>query len=70
MQKTTSIATPDIVPVDKLVGISAAERSAILRMRDLKPFERIEIKLKNNQEGQIAITSTFVAQETFPSEMV
>lgn len=36
-------------------------------MRQLRPFEVIEVKLKDNLPGQIAVTTKSTVHEVFPS---
>ena len=50
--------------------LSAAERSAVRQMRALKPFVKIEIKLKDNKPGEISVVSTATIREDFPVDMI
>lgn len=43
--------------------LSAAERNMVLRMRSLKPYMKIEVKLV---DGRISIISTSNVREDFP----
>lgn len=57
--------------IDERVGkLSAAERSAILRMRELKPHVKIEIRLDPASAfKRISIVSTSTLREDFPSSI-
>ena len=54
----------------ELGELTAAEKSIILRIRELRPYERIEIKLNDNRYGEISIVSTLTNKEIFPLDMV
>lgn len=50
--------------------LSAAERSVVRTMRELKPFQKIEIKLRDNRLGEITVISTVTLREDFPEGLL
>lgn len=46
-------------------NLSDAERKVIYLMRNLKPYEKVEIKLHENREGELCIVSTGTTKEIF-----
>lgn len=57
------------ITTDDLANLTAAERKAVLYMRELKPYQRIEIRLVNDKYGRIAVTRDEKLREDFPVEM-
>lgn len=47
-------------------NLTPAEERILDLVRSLKPYERIEIKLQDNQQGLLSITTTGTTKETFP----
>lgn len=41
-----------------MIKLTTEEEALVLRVRDLRPFEKIEIKLNDNRLGQIVYTQT------------
>ena len=37
---------------------SEEEKELVLRIRELRPFQKMEIKLMNNEGGKIVVTTT------------
>lgn len=50
-----------------MTSLSEAEQKVILLMRNLGPYERIEIKLNDNRKGELAIVSSSTVKEVFPT---
>lgn len=50
--------------------LSRAEKSVVLMMRNLGPFDKIEIKLHEHRSAEISITTTSTTKEVFPREIV
>lgn len=46
--------------------LSAAEKKAVVLMRELKPFQIIEIKLKDNKSDQVSVYRKETLREDFP----
>jgi len=55
---------PKITNEEQLT-LSDVEKSVILRMRSLQPFQRIEIKLNENRLGEISVVTTSTVREIF-----
>lgn len=61
--------TPDLKTIDNLDfnSLSPAEQKAVIWMRELKPFQKIEIKFAENRPGKIAVTRNETLREDFPT---
>lgn len=46
--------------------LSPAERKVVFLMRNLQPYDKIEIKLKDHELGNISVVSTSTTKEDFP----
>jgi hypothetical protein len=51
------------------IELSAAERKAVMLMRELKPYQKIEIKLVDNKPGKISVVRNETLREDFPVDM-
>lgn len=45
--------------------LTEAEQKVIFLIRNIRPYERIEIKLNDNQKGEISVVSTSTIKEIF-----
>ena len=51
---------------EKIISdLNEAEKNVVFRMRNLKPYERVEIKLNDNKYGEYCITSSMTIKEVF-----
>lgn len=50
--------------------LSEAERKMVFLMRNLRPFERIEIRLNDKDWEEISIVSTSTTKESFPKNVL
>ena len=50
--------------------LTAAELKVVFLMRSIQPYQKIEIKLKDNRPGQISVVSTTTLREDFPDGVV
>jgi len=65
--KKTAVSKTSIEP--ELGPLSAAERKAIMLMRSLEPYQKIEIKLVDNKQGKVSVTLNATVREDFPTDM-
>lgn len=49
--------------------LNAAEKAVVILMRELRPYVKIEIKLKGDRMGEISVVQTSTLREDFPVDL-
>lgn len=47
--------------------LSEIDKKILYMVHTLRPYERIEIRLENNEPGKISVVSTLTIKEVFPN---
>lgn len=64
----TNIKAPKTT-YDDFGNLSAAERKVLLLMRNMRAYEKIEIKFENNIGSKISVVASSTLKEVFPIDM-